>query len=144
MSLGIIKDILRHAVCDAGIHTIPIIVSTDAMIGMMIDGHGLGLCPCPYIIGEREQANLVVQTFGIFHLYIYIYIFRTSSNCACVTITRFFLYENMKFFFYPMSILMLSRQEACVEERGGETIMYTCANPGLVFIIAYCSRARPV
>ena len=36
------------------------------------------------LIGERERANLVVRSSGIFCLYIYIYVRRrTSCKCAC-------------------------------------------------------------
>ena len=75
------------------------------------------------LIGERERANLVVQTVGIFHLY-NIYLVRTSSNCACVRITRFFLYENfMKYFSTLLSDDACSyvdpTRSLCVEERGG-------------------------
>ena len=42
-------------------------------------------------IGERERANLVVQTARIFYD-------RTSSNCACSRITRFFLSEKISKF----------------------------------------------
>ena len=94
----------------------------------------------------------MVQTVGIFHLYIYIYIYiyiylvRTLSNCACIKIMRFVLYENIMKYFLPffltMSVLMLSRREAYASKREvGETVLYTCDNLGLLFIIPHCSRA---
>ena len=44
-----------------------------------------------------------------------------------------------------MSVLMLSRREAYASKREvGETVLYTRDIPGLVFIIAHCSRAIPV
>ena len=77
-----------------------------------------------------------------------IYLVRTSSNCACVRIKRFFLYENvMKYFFLPffltMFVLMLSRREAyaSMREVGEIVLVYTRDNLGLVFIIPHCSRA---
>ena len=44
---------------------------------------------------------------------------RTSSNCACVRITRFFLYENMIFFptLQPLSVFTLIRREASAWKR---------------------------
>ena len=55
---------------------------------------------------------------------IYVYLVRTSSNCACVRITRFFLYENiMKYFSTLLSDDVCSyvdpTRSLCVEERGG-------------------------
>ena len=52
------------------------------------------------------------------------YLVRTSSNCACVRITRFFLYENiMKYFSTLLSDDVCSyvdpTRSLCVEERGG-------------------------
>ena len=42
-----------------------------------------------------------------------------------------------------MSVLMLIRREAYASKREvGETVLYTPDNPGLVFIIAHCSRAN--
>ena len=82
----------------------------------------------------------MVQTVGIFHLYIILYIIiiylvRTSSNCACVRITRFVLYENMKnFLLFTMSVLTLIRREASVWKREvGEIFLYTRDTPGLAF-----------
>ena len=87
------------------------------------------------MIGEKERADIMVQTVGIFHLYI------SSSNCACVSIMCFILLENIK-----ACLFTLTLQEAYVSKREvGETVLYTRDTPGVVLIIiAHYERARPV
>ena len=77
------------------------------------------------IIGKRERADLVVQTVGIFHLYIYIvYISSVRHPTAHALVLRASFYrENMKYFsiLQGMSVLTLTLQEvyASKQARGG-------------------------
>ena len=51
------------------------------------------------IIGERERANLVVRSSGIFCLY-KIYIRRTSCKCACAASNALLFIRNFSFQFF--------------------------------------------
>ena len=48
------------------------------------------------IIGERERANLVVRSSGIF--YVYTFVRRVSAHARLLT--RFFLFEIISKFFH--------------------------------------------
>ena len=50
------------------------------------------------VIGERERANLVVRSSGIFCLYIYIYICRRRTSCKCACAASNALLLNFQFF----------------------------------------------
>ena len=59
------------------------------------------------LVGERERANLVVQTARFTTV-------RTSCYCACVRITRFFLSEIISNFY---TLLLLARCRASESSR---------------------------
>ena len=80
-------------------------------LGEKVSHELLTLCPLTMNISDYGK------------LYIYIYLIRTSSNCACVRNTRFFLYESIMKYFLLFSEGVRScvhpTRSLCVEERGG-------------------------
>jgi hypothetical protein len=54
----------------------------------------------PHIIGERERANLVVRSSGIFCVYIYIYAAVRRVSAHARLLTRFFLSEIISKFLH--------------------------------------------
>jgi hypothetical protein len=52
----------------------------------------------PHIIGERERANLVVRSSGIFYLYAAVVVRRVSAHARLLT--RFFLSEIISKFLH--------------------------------------------
>ena len=64
----------------------------------------VSVCAMPVVVGERERANLVVRSSGIFCLYIYIYIYAAvvvrHVSAHARLLTRFFLSEIISKFLH--------------------------------------------